>query len=364
MSAHLYSPSGKPRARALHVPFDGTPGINNAITDVAGVSVGYSTIIEGEGPRVIGKGPIRTGVTAILPRPVADLHSPLFAGSYSLNGNGELTGLAWIEECGQLQGPVTITNTHSCGVARDATIKWVIQHCEKSATDWILPVAGETCDAELNDIDGFHVADEHVFAALNAAESGPIEQGSVGGGTGMICYDFKGGSGTSSRIVEIAGAPYTVGVFVQANFGIRRELRVSGIPAGKHMPGGEVRSKPAGSIIAILATDAPLLPHQTKRLARRIALGVGRTGTISHNGSGDLFLAFSTVKPEGAGTVQSTPFLGNDHLDPLFEATVQATEEAIIDSMIVNETMIGCDGTSVYALDHAVLQGLLARGIF
>ena len=364
MNPHLYTPSGKPRARALPVPLDGIPGPNNAITDVAGVSVGYSTLIAGEGPRIVGQGPVRTGVTAILPRPRESLHVPCFAGSYSLNGNGELTGLAWVEESGQLQWPITITNTHSCGVARDATIKWAKKNCPQAAYDWLLPVAGETCDAELNDIDGFHVTDAHVFEAIDTAAAGPIEQGSVGGGTGMICYDFKGGSGSSSRCVEIGGQSYTVGVFVQANFGIRRELRIAGIPAGKHMPGGEVRSKPAGSIIAVLATDAPLLPHQVKRLARRIPLGIARTGTISHDGSGDIFVAFSTAEPVGEGVLASTPYLRNEHLDPLFEATVLATEEAIVESMIANATMTGCDGTTVYALDHAVLQGLLARGIF
>ncbi len=364
MTAHFQTPSGRARARALMVPFDGAPGINNAITDVAGVSVGYRTLIRGEGPRVVGEGPVRTGVTAILPRPRPKLHVPCFAGSYSLNGNGELTGLAWVEESGQVQWPITITNTHSCGIARDATIKWAKRNCPQAAYDWLLPIAGETCDAELNDIDGFHVADEDVFAAIDGATDGPIEQGSVGGGTGMICYDFKGGSGTASRIAEVDGQPYTVGVFVQANFGIRRELRVAGVPVGKHMPGGEVRSKPAGSIIAVLATDAPLMPHQVKRLARRIPLGIARTGTISHDGSGDIFIAFSTVEPTGEGALLTTPYLRNDCLDPLFEAAVQATEEAIIDSMVANVTMTGCDGTTVYSIDHAVLKDLLSRGLF
>ncbi|MEQ9488602.1 MAG: P1 family peptidase [Alphaproteobacteria bacterium] len=364
MTAHFQTPSGRSRARALPVPFDGAPGLNNAITDVAGVSVGYQTLVHGDGPRVVGEGPVRTGVTAILPRPRAMLHVPCFAGSYSLNGNGELTGLAWVEESGQVQWPITITNTHSCGVARDATIKWAKRNCPQAAYDWLLPVAGETCDAELNDIDGFHVTDTDVFAAIDAATDGPIEQGSVGGGTGMICYDFKGGSGSASRIASVEGQSYTVGVFVQANFGIRRELRIAGQPVGKHMPGGEVRSKPAGSIIAVLATDAPLLPHQVKRLARRIPLGIARTGTISHDGSGDIFIAFSTVEPAGEGALLTTPFLRNDSLDPLFEAAVQATEEAIVDSMVANATMTGCDGTTVYSIDHAVLSDLLSRGLY
>lgn len=361
MTDHLTTPSGRHRARSLGIPFDGVTGRYNAITDVDGVSVGYSTIIEGEGPRVIGSGPIRTGVTAILPRPVENLHTPCFSGSYSLNGNGELTGLAWVEESGQLQWPITITNTHSCGVARDATVKWVKRNCPKSQYDWMLPVAGETCDAELNDIDGFHVTDSHVFEAIESALDGAIELGSVGGGTGMICYDFKGGSGTSSRIIGIVGQSYTLGVFVQANFGIRKELLIAGRPVGKHMPGGEVRSKPAGSIIAVLATDAPLLPHQVKRLARRIPLGIARTGTISHDGSGDIFIAFSTAEASDEGAVATTSYLRNEYLDPLFEATVLATEEAIIDSMIANETMTGCDGTTVHAIDHARLTDLISR---
>ena len=283
---HHATPSGKIRARGLGVPFDGAPGVNNAITDVGDIAVGYSTIIRGDGPLVVGQGPVRTGVTAILPRGLAGAATPVFAGTFSLNGNGELTGTIWIEESGGCEGPITITNTHSCGVARDATIRWEVDRLGATAQSFGLPVAGETYDGDLNDINGFHVTVEHVLEAIDSAAGGPIEQGSVGGGTGMIAYDFKGGSGSASRVVEVGGEQYTVGAFVQANFGIRRELMVAGAPVGRHVTGNEIRSTPGGSIIAIAATDAPLLPHQCKRLARRIGLGVGRSGSVSHNGSG------------------------------------------------------------------------------
>jgi CPA1 family monovalent cation:H+ antiporter len=272
----LATPTGRPRARALPVPFDGTPGPLNAITDVPGVEVGYCTVIRGEGPLVVGRGPVRTGVTAILPRGRGGLAVPVFAGTHALNGNGELTGSLWIEESGQCEGPVTITSTHACGLARDATVRWLVERHPGAVGDWGLPVAGETYDGELNDINGFHVTPEHVFEALESAKAGPLELGSVGGGTGMICYDFKGGSGSASRVVaaggEGEGGSYVLGAFVQANFGRRRELTVAGVPVGRHLPGGELRGKPAGSIIAVIATDAPLLPHQLKRLARRVGL--------------------------------------------------------------------------------------------
>ncbi len=360
----LATPSGRPRARALPVPFDGTPGPWNAITDVPGVEVGYCTLVRGEGPLVVGRGPVRTGVTAILPRGRAGLGLPVFAGSHALNGNGELTGTLWIEESGQCEGPVTITNTHACGVARDATARWLVERHPEAIGDWGLPVAGETYDGELNDINGFHVTAEHVFEALESAQTGPLELGSVGGGTGMICYDFKGGSGSASRAVTVEGESYLLGAFVQANFGHRRELTVAGVPVGRHLPGGELRSKPAGSIIAVIATDAPLLPHQLKRLARRVGLGVGRSGGLAHNGSGDIFLAVSTANAAalGAGTgPQSAAFLANDRLDPLFEAVVQATDEAVIDAMVANETMVGRDGNTAPALPHDRLRALLAR---
>jgi L-aminopeptidase/D-esterase-like protein len=307
---------------------------------------------------------VRTGVTGILPRGRARAAAPVFAGSFSLNGNGELTGTQWIEESGICQGPITITNTHSCGLARDATIRWLVERFGDAFDRWILPVAGETFDGELNDINGFHVTETDVFRALDDARGGAIELGSVGGGTGMICYDFKGGSGSASRRVDIAGEHYCVGTFVQANFGQRRELTVCGAPVGRHIGGGEVRSRPSGSIIAVVATDAPLLPHQLKRLARRVSLGLARTGSVSHNGSGDLFLALSTANAEALeerAPLGEAAFVTNDSLNPLFTAVVQSTEEAIIDAMVANETMVGRDGLRVMALPHDRLIELYHR---
>ena len=356
----LKTPSGKPRSRSIPINFSGTTGEANAITDVDGVSVGYRTLISGEGMRVVGQGPIRTGVTAILPRPLDALHTPCNAGFFSFNGNGEMTGTHWIEESGLLQWPIVLTNTHSCGVAQAAATKWVVRNYPEHATEGVLPVAAETFDGELNDINGFYVTDEHVISAIESATPGPIELGSVGGGTGMVCYDFKGGSGSASRKVEVGESTYTVGVFVQANFGRRKDLVIAGTPVGMDLKGGEVRSKGKGSVIAILATDAPLLPHQLKRLSRRVVLGIGRTGTIGNDGSGDLFLSFSTAKPINSDDGMMIWLqLSNELLDPLFEAVVQATEESVVDSMIVNETMIGCDGTTVYALRHDKLRHLL-----
>jgi D-aminopeptidase len=360
----LNTPSGAARARSIPVPFDGEPGPNNAITDVDGVQVGYTTLIEGEGPLVVGKGPIRTGVTAILPRPHAELSQPAFAGYHSFNGNGELTGTLWIEEAGELLWPITLTNTHSCGLTRDATIKWVVRQSYKDANPWLLPVAGETYDGDLNDINGFHITDQHVFDAIDGAHSGPIDQGSVGGGTGMICYEFNAGSGTASRQIEIAARPYTVGAFVQANFGLRSDLVIAGVPVGRHLSGGEVRSKGMGSIIAVIATDAPLLPHQLKRLCRRISLGIGRSGTTGNNGSGDIFLAFSTQPV--ADSAQKNPlnkieYLDNDTLDPLFAAVVQAIDEAIIDSMVTNTDLIGRDGITAVGIPREALRQLLVK---
>jgi L-aminopeptidase/D-esterase-like protein len=358
-----HSPSGRIRGRGLGLPFPGEPGPNNAITDIEGVEVGVTTLIEGEGPLVVGKGPVRTGVTAILPRGRAHAHIPCAAGFYSLNGNGEMTGTIWLEECGELHTPVTITNTHSCGIARDATIQWMIGR--GIMADWGLPVAAETYDGDLNDINGFHVRPEHVLAALDGARSGPIEQGSVGGGTGMICYDFKGGNGTSSRIVETAGRRYTVGVFVQSNFGRRPECTILGVPVGRRLTGGELRGKPMGSIIVVVATDAPLMAHQLKRLARRVPLGMARTGAIGHNSSGDIFLAFSAANREAfaapAGALRPFEMLSNDAVDPFFAATIEATEEAIADSMIVNETMTGRDGNTSIALPHERLLDIMQQ---
>ncbi|MGI9412593.1 MAG: P1 family peptidase [Hyphomicrobiales bacterium] len=354
--------SGMTRARGLGLQFDGIAGPFNAITDVGGVEVGYSTLIEGDGPLVVGRGPIRTGVTAILPRGKAGAGIPAAAGSHALNANGEMTGLLWVEECGECESPITITNTHSCGIARDATVKWLVRNAPNYEERWSLPVAGETFDGILNDINGFHVTEAHVLEALDGAAGGVIELGSVGGGTGMICYEFKGGSGSASRVIEAGGSTFTLGCFVQANFGIRRELTVLGVPVGRHLAGGEVLSRPVGSIIVVIATDAPLLAHQLKRVARRVSLGLARTGSIGHNGSGDIFLALSTANADAfaAGAhARTMAFLPNDALDPVFEATVQATEEAVIDAMIANRTMTGRDGVTVTALPHADLLDLL-----
>ncbi len=362
MSLNL-TPAGKRRARGLGIPFDGTPGRNNAITDVAGVEVGYTTLIRGAGELRVGEGPVRTGVTAILPRGRDGVATPVWAGSFSLNGNGEMTGTTWIEESGQCEGPITITNTHSCGIARDATIRWLVERDSALADAWGLPVAGETYDGYLNDINGFHVSAEHVLEAIDAARGGPIELGSVGGGTGMICYEFKGGSGSSSRVTEIGGEDYCVGAFVQANFGRRRQLTIAGVPVGRHISGDEVRKPPGGSIIAVVGTDAPLLPHQLKRLARRIALGIGRSGAVANNGSGDIFLAFSTANSAAfgaAGAPRPATFLANETLDPLFEAVIQACDEAVIDSLVANEDMTGRDGHRVVALPHDRLREVQA----
>ena len=357
------------RARDLGIPFDGTPGKFNAITDVAGVEVGYTTLIRGEGKLEVGKGPVRTGVTAIIPRGHESLNDPVYAGVFSLNGNGEMTGTAWIEESGFLEGPIVITNTHSVGIARDATINWRVKHGAADNTGywWSLPVVAETWDGWLSDVNGFHVKPEHVFHALDSAHGGQIDEGSVGGGTGMICYEFKGGNGTASRNIEMKerkDAParsFTVGVFVQANCGRRSQLTIAGVPVGKEIP-GEVYKEEAGSIIIVVATDAPLLPNQLKRLARRASLGLARTGSVSGNGSGDLFIAFSTANPHVANpdqlthSVQTVP---NDLMDPIFTAVVQATEEAIVNALIDNHDMTGRDNHRVPALPHDRVGELL-----
>jgi L-aminopeptidase/D-esterase-like protein len=360
---HLTTPSGKRRARALGIPFEGTPGPCNGITDVAGLEVGYVTLVQGEGPLVVGRGPLRTGVTAILPRGRSGVATPVFAGSFSLNGAGEMTGTIWIEESGACEGPITITNTHSCGIARDATVRWLVERHPEAVDRFGLPVAGETYDGVLNDINGFHVTAEHVFEALEGARAGPIELGSVGGGTGMICYGFKGGSGSASRVVDCGAGPATVGAFVQANFGRRRDLRIAGVPLGRHLDGPAEERPAGGSIIAVIATDAPLLPHQLKRLARRVSLGIARTGAVAHNSSGDIFLAFSTANQaafDDEGPVQAAAFLANPALDPLFTAVVEASEEAVVDALVANETMTGRDGTTIRALPHDSLRALLA----
>src|ERR1043166_6498001 len=343
------------RARDAGVPFDGTPGKLNSITDVPGVEVGYTTLISGEGKLEVGEGPVRTGVTAIIPRGHDSLNDPVYAGYFSLNGNGEMTGTAWVDESGFLEGPIVITNTHSVGVARDAVIAWRIKHGAPDTTGywWSLPVVAETWDGWLNDIDGFHVKPEDVFHALDTAHGGAIEEGSVGGGTGMICYEFKGGNGTASRVVSVAvaggGDPgpqktprtFTVGVFLQANFGRRPQLMIAGVPVGKEIP-GEVYKEESGSCIAVVATDAPLLPNQLKRLPRPVPPGLARTGTVSGNGSGDLFVAFSTPNPDVASPNQithSVETIPNDLMDPLFTGAVKATEEAVVNALIDNQPM-------------------------
>jgi D-aminopeptidase len=365
MNPHHVTPAGKTRARALKLPFAGDTGENNAVTDVTGVEIGTTTLIAGEGKLVVGQGPVRTGVTALVPRGRRKANIPCAAASYSLNGNGEMTGTIWIEESGELQTPITITNTHSCGVARDATIEWLVRHGGGHVQDWGLPVAAETYDGDLNDINGFHVRAEHVIQALEGARGGPVEQGSVGGGTGMICYDFKGGNGTASRVVKIAGSRYTVGALVQSNFGQRPECTILGVPVGVHLKGDELRGKPMGSIIVIIATDAPLEAHQLKRIARRVPLGLARTGGVGHNSSGDIFLAFSTANEEAfaspRGKLRSMEAIGTQDIDPLFVATIEVTEEAIIDSMIANETMVGRDGNRSVALPHDQLVDVMKK---
>jgi D-aminopeptidase len=353
------------RARALGIPFDGTPGKLNAITDVAGVEVGFTTLIQGEGKLEVGKGPVRTGVTAIVPRGHESLNDPVYAGTFSLNGNGEMTGTAWVEESGFLEGPVILTNTHSVGVARDAVVAWRLAHgaADKTGYWWSLPVVAETWDGWLNDINGFHVKPEDVAHALDTAKGGPVAEGSVGGGTGMICYEFKGGIGTASRVLEKKEGGYTVGALVQANCGRRSQLTIAGVPVGKEIP-GSIYPKDTGSIIIVVATDAPLLPGQLKRLARRASLGLARTGSVSGNGSGDLFLAFSTANPDAANPdrpTHSVLTVPNDLLDPLFEATVQTVEEATVNALVDNQTMIGRDGHRVEALPHDRLAELLKK---
>lgn len=354
--------SQRKRGRDLGLPFPGKPGVFNAMTDVPGVEVGTVTLVSGDGPLRVGHGPVRTGVTAILPRGRAKAHVPCAAGTYALNGNGEMTGTVWIEECGELQTPITLTNTHSCGVTRDATIRWLVSRGVGTGQDWGLPVAAETYDGDLNDINGFHVTAEHTAMALDGARSGPIEMGNVGGGTGMLTYDFKAGNGSASRMVEIAGRSFTLGVFVQSNFGRREDFTVLGVPVGRHMLEGKLRGKEQGSVIAIVATDAPLMAHQLKRLARRVPLGLARTGTVGNNSSGDIFLAFSTANEaafaQRAG-VAWMETLANGDLDRLFLATVEATEEAVIDAMLCAETMVGRDGNTAIALPQKELLDLM-----
>lgn len=352
------TPQGLLRARGLGLDFPGDPGRMNAITDVEGVEVGSITLIEGEGPLVRGEGPVRTGVTAVLPRGRGGLSTPCWAAASMLNGNGELTGAWWLEETGRLELAVTLTNTHSVGVARDATLAWAAERApEALEQDWGLPVAAETYDGYLNDIGGFHVTREHVFQALDNARGGRLAEGSVGGGTGMICYGFKGGNGTASRRVMAGGGTWTLGILVQANFGRAGDLVVLGNKVGSD---GAVPLGGSGSVIAAIATDAPLLPHQLKRLTRRVPLGLARTGTSGNHSSGDIFLAFSTANAAalgGAGRLQAD-FLSEDSLDPLFDAVVQTTEEAVVNALTANRAMTGRDGHRVLALPHARIRRL------
>lgn len=358
------------RARSLGIPLEGTPGPLNAITDVKGVEIGQTTLISGNGKLEVGKGPVRTGVTAILPR--GKTSKPVFAGWTPLNGNGELTGSTWVDESGILEGPILITNTHSVGVVRDAVIAWIFENNLYDTKEGLaaLPVVGETYDGYLNDINGFHVKKEHVFAALNKANSGPVEEGSVGGGTGMIVHQFKGGIGTSSRKVYIDGRQYTLGVIVQANHGKRETLTIAGVPVGKEitdlMPIIHTENpiiKKDSSIIVVVATDAPLLPHQLKRIAKRVSLGIARVGGMALDSSGEIFIAFSTANVDMG--LESGPIrvemLSNDKIDPLFIATVQATEEAIINAMTCNQTMIGINGNTAYNIPLERVKAILKR---
>lgn len=360
----------KPRARDIGIPFNGIPGRFNAITDVKGVEVGYSTIIAGEGKNVRGKGPVRTGVTAILPR--GRNNNPVFANWYSLNGNGEMTGTTWITESGFLEGPIMITNTNSVGVVRDAVLKWYVKTGWYKEDFWYTyPVVSETYDGFLNDIYGFHVKESNAYEALDSAKPGLIPEGNVGGGTGMMCLGFKGGTGTASRVVTIKDSSYTVGVLVQSNFGSKKHFTIAGVPVGaalKDTMNYEFKAPPSyqpgdGSIIVVVATDAPLLPHQLKRIAARVPLGIGIVGGRGENGSGDIFIAFSTANPtafqrENFATIDELP---NDLINPLFDATVQAVEEAIINAMVAAETMDGINGNKAYALPHQLVIDLLKK---
>ena len=362
----------KSRARDIGIPFNGTVGKFNAITDVKGVEVGYSTIISGQGKNTIGKGPVRTGVTAILPR--GRNNNPVFANWYSLNGNGEMTGTTWLTESGFLETPIMITNTNSVGVVRDAVLKWFVEKRWYKEDWWYTyPVVAETYDGFLNDIYGFQVKESNAYEALNTAKSGKIREGNIGGGTGMMCLGFKGGTGTSSRVVKIGDSTYTVGALVQTNFGKKESLTIAGVPVGKELvntvgselklPSQSYRKEGDGSIIVVIATDAPLLPHQLKRIASRVPLGIGNVGGYGMNSSGDIFIAFSTANPtafqrKDFSTVETLP---NDLIDPLFEATVQATEESIINAMVAAETMEGVNGNKSYALPYQAVIDILKK---
>jgi D-aminopeptidase len=354
----------RPRARDLGVPFDGAPGPLNAITDVKGVEVGHTTLISGDATSKPGVDAVRTGVTAVLPRG-KDSNDPVFAGWFTENGNGEMTGTTWVEDSGFLEGPVMITNTHSVGTVRDAVIAWRLRKSgpDKDGYSWSLPVVAETWDGYLNDVNGFHVKPEDAFHALDSAHAGPVEEGNVGGGTGMICNEFKGGIGTASRVLDAKYGGYTVGVLVQCNYGQRDQLRIAGVPVGREIGGPKVWDDDVGSIIVVVATDAPLIPTQLKRVARRVTLGLGRNGSYSGDGSGDIFIAFSTANPGASSSkgVASLTMLPNDRINPVFLATVQATEEAVVNAMIAAETMTGWKGHTVMALPHDRLREVLKK---
>ena len=365
--SHRLTPSGKPRARGAGVPFVGLPGAANAITDVAGVEVGYATLVRGDGPLVVGEGPVRTGVTAIFPHGRARPNAGVYAGWFSMSGNGEMSGMAFVEERGRFDGPITLTNTHSCGLARDVTAKWLFSQLkpgDKADQPFWLPVAAETYDGWLSDINGHHVTEADVLAAFADARSGPIEEGSIGGGTGMRCYQFKGGSGTASRRLDYGDATYSVGAFVQSNFGRRDLLTIAGIPVGAEIPVGEESAAEAGSIIIVVATDAPMLPHQLTRIARRAAFGIARSGGVASNESGDLILAFSTANRAAVEThdgLIEARWLGEAAMSAIYEAAIQAVDEAILNSLFANETMVGRDGHVCPALPVGRVQAILRR---
>lgn len=368
MAGFAVAQKQKPRARDLGIPFEGTPGTNNAITDVKGVEVGFKTIISGSGKLVVGKGPVRTGVTAIFPKGKGSLER-VFAAWFTLNGNGEMTGTTWVDESGGLGSPILITNTHSVGIVRDAVIEWYAKKMKPGSYDGdvSLPVVAETWDGFLNDINGFHVKKQDAFDAMEAATSGPVQEGNVGGGTGMIAHGFKGGTGTSSRVVSIGQASYTVGALVQANYGRRSLLQIAGVPVGKEitdlLPTEGKADKDEGSIIVVVATDAPLLPHQLERIVKRISLGLGVVGGRGGNSSGDIFIAFSTANPEVSKNdgIARLEMLPNDQITPLFEATASATEEAIVNAMVAAETMEGVNGNKVYAIPHDRLVAAMKK---
>ena len=365
--------SQKPRARDIGISFLGKPGKLNAITDVKGVEVGHSTIISGKGKNVVGKGPVRTGITAIFPR--GKKFSPVYANWYSLNGNGEMTGTTWVTESGFLETPIMITNTNSVGVVRDAVLKWFVDYNWYGDEDWwyTYPVVAETYDGFLNDIYGFHVKNEHVLEAIQDAKSGLVTEGNVGGGTGMLTLGFKGGIGTSSRVVKVSGKKYMLGVLVQSNFGSKKNLTISGVPVGLELADtlnliynaapSNRRQDGDGSIIVIVATDAPLLPHQLKRIVHRVPIGIGNVGGRGSNGSGDIFLAFSTANTSAFNRESTTSVktLSNDLITPLFEATAQAVEESIVNAMIAAETMDGIHGNTAYAIPQDRLINILKK---